>query len=180
MIHRLLFSLVGNRKLIAFALRCWDVVSDGLVHPAVRIAGGLAATASGLCAVVYFALFRATLGASRRAIETSDDLTGDAGNVMDILELLGVVWLISGIVLIVIGLLVTLARMGGLVVIVGGLVWWAPLGFLALRLPAAPGLHAVAAVFLVLVIPAAVLSPAVRLASDRRTRPAAGSSADEA
>ncbi|MGA4800478.1 hypothetical protein [Streptomyces lavendulocolor] len=58
---------------------------------------------------------------------------------MDILQLLSLVRLISGVALIVVGLLVAIARTGGLVVIVSGVVWWAPLGFLALKLQAAPG-----------------------------------------
>ncbi|MEE1752709.1 hypothetical protein [Streptomyces sp. SP18CS02] len=171
---------MGNRKVITLAIRCWEVISDGLVHPAVRIAGGMAATGAGLCAVTYFVRFRVTLDASRRAVETSPDLTGDPGNVMDILQLLSLVWLISGIALIVTGLLVAIARMGGLVVIVGGLVWWAPLGFLALRLPAAPGLHMLAGVFLALVIPAAVLCPAGRFAGGRRAHSSRRPSPDDA
>ncbi|MGA5559274.1 hypothetical protein [Streptomyces lavendulocolor] len=92
---------------------------------------------------------------------------------MHIVQLLSLVWLISGVALIVVGLLVAIARTGGLVVIVSGVVWWAPLGFLALRLPAAPGLHALAGVFLALVVPATVLCPAQGFAAGRRARSAA-------
>ncbi|MFD7168729.1 hypothetical protein [Streptomyces violascens] len=170
MIQRLVLSILGNRKVIELALRCWAVIADGLVHPAVRIAGGVAAVASGACALAYFARFSTSVDATRRAVEASDDLTGDPGNVMDILHLLGFVWLISGIVLVVMGLMVSFARSGGLLVVVGGVVWWAPLGFLGLRLPGAPGLHLLAGIFVALVIPAAVLCPAQRYAGGARRR----------
>ncbi|MCP3819415.1 hypothetical protein NLX86_15260 [Streptomyces sp. A3M-1-3] len=170
MIHRFILSILGNPKLITFALRCWAVITDGLVHPAIRIAGGVAATGAGMCAITYFIRFRATLEETRHAVETSDDLTGDPGNVMDILQLLSLVWLISGIALIALGLLVAVARSGSVLIIVGGCVWWAPLGFLGLRLPAASGLHLIAGIFVALVIPAAVLCPAERFADIRRRR----------
>lgn len=58
--------------------------------------------------------------------------------------------------------------------------WWALLGFLALKLPAAPGLHALAGVFLALVVLAAVLCPAQRFAAGRRARSAASPSPHDA
>lgn len=170
MIHRFIMSILGNRKLIAFAVRCWVVITDGLVHPGIRIAGGVAATGAGICAIAYVIRFRATVEETRHAVETSEDLTGDPGNVMDILQLLSLVWLISGIALIVLGLLVAVARTGSLLIIIGGCVWWAPLGFLGLKLPAASGLHLIAGIFVALVIPAAVLCPTERFAGGRRRR----------
>ncbi|MFE5485303.1 hypothetical protein [Streptomyces sp. NPDC056527] len=173
MIHRFVFSILGNRKLIEFALRCWTAITEGLAHPGFRIAGGSAATAAGVCALAYVVRFRATVEETRHAVETSTDLSGDPGDVMDIVQLLSIVWLITGIVLVVVGLLVAVARSGSLLLIVGGVVWWAPLGFLALNLPAASGLHALAGVFLALLIPAVLLCPAERYAGSgrRRTEP---------
>ncbi|MFE0679972.1 MULTISPECIES: hypothetical protein [unclassified Streptomyces] len=170
MIQRLVLSILGNRKLLQLAVRCWAVVTDGLVRPGVRIAGGVAAVASGICALAYFVRFRTSIPATRAAVEKSDDLTGDPGNVLDILQLLSFVWLVSGIVLITMGLMVSFARYGGLLLIVGGVAWWAPLGFLGLRLPGAPGLHLLSGIFLALVIPAAVLCPAQRFAGGARRR----------
>ncbi|MGH4032832.1 hypothetical protein ACQB60_28300 [Actinomycetota bacterium Odt1-20B] len=167
MLHRLFFSTLGNPRLIRFVLRCWTVVVDGIARPGVRIAGGVLAAAAGACALAYFFVFRATAGASRRAVEASDDLRGDPGDVMDVLQLLGVVWLISGVALLALGLLVAVARWGSVLMIVGGVLWWAPLGLLGLYLPTATAPKLLAGVFVALVVPATVLCPAERFGGTR-------------
>ncbi|WP_328769514.1 hypothetical protein [Streptomyces sp. NBC_00286] len=167
MLHRFIFKTLGNPRLIAFGLRCWIVVVDGIARPGVRIAGGIAAIGAGASAIGYFFVFRATEADTRRAVETSNDVTGNPDNVMELLQLLNVAWLISGVTLLTLGLLVTLARSGSLLMIVGGALWWAPLGFLGLRLSTAPEPKFLAGAFLVLVIPATILCPAQRFGSAR-------------
>ncbi|GHG93288.1 hypothetical protein [Streptomyces lanatus] len=167
MLHRLLFATLANPRLIRFALRCWTVIVEGIARPGVRITGGVLAAAAGACAVGYFAAFRATSGATRRAVAASDDLRGDPGDVMEVLHLLSVVWLISGVVLLALGLLVALARWGSVLMIAGGALWWAPLGILGLYLPSATAPKLLAAVFVALVVPATVLCPAQRFGGAR-------------
>ncbi|RSS32580.1 hypothetical protein [Streptomyces sp. WAC08241] len=167
MLHRLLFNTLGNPKLIRFALRCWTVVVDGIARPGVRIAGGVLAAAAGATALAYGAVFRATADGTRRAVAASADLSGDPDDVMDVLQLLGAVWLVSGVVLLVLGLLVALARWGSVLMIVGGVLWWAPLGVLGLYLPTATAPKALAALFVALVVPATLLCPAQRFGGTR-------------
>ncbi|MCM1971625.1 MULTISPECIES: hypothetical protein [Streptomyces] len=167
MLHRLLFSTLGNPKLIQFLLRCWTVVTDGIARPGVRIAGGVLAAAAGASALAYAAVFRATTDETRRAVEASPDLRGEPGNVMDVLQLLSAVWLVSGIALLVLGLLVALARWGSVLIIVGGVLWWAPLGLLGLYLPTASAPKVLAVLFVALVVPATLLCPAQRFGGAR-------------
>ncbi|MFD9907205.1 hypothetical protein [Streptomyces sp. NPDC059063] len=167
MLHRLVFNTLGNPRLIRFVLRCWTVVVDGIARPGVRIAGGVLAAAAGAVAVAYFFVFRATTEETRRAVAASDDLRGDPKNVMDTVELLSVVWLISGVVILALGLLVALARWGSVLMIVGGVLWWAPLGILGLYLPTASAPKLLAAVFVALIVPATVLCPAERFGGAR-------------
>ncbi|MEU7421342.1 hypothetical protein [Streptomyces antibioticus] len=168
MLHRLLFGTLGNPKLIRFLLRCRTVVADGVGRPGVRIAGGVLAAAAGVCAVAYWVVFRATTGGTRRAVEASPDLKGEPGDVMEVLQLLSVVWLVSGVVLLAFGLLVALARWGSVVMIVGGVLWWAPLGVLGLYLPTASAPKILAALFVALVVPATLLCPAQRFGGTAR------------
>ncbi|MEU8621065.1 hypothetical protein [Streptomyces sp. NPDC048623] len=175
MLHRLLFSTLGNPKLIQFLLRCWVVVVDGIARPGVRIAGGVLAAAAGVSALAYAAVFRATTDETRRAVEASGDLRGDPGNVMDILQLLSAVWLVSGVVLVVVGLLVALARWGSVLMIVGGVLWWAPLGLLALYVPTAPAPKFLAVLFVALIVPATLLCPAQRFGGTATPRAGAAS-----
>ncbi|WP_172387491.1 hypothetical protein [Streptomyces sp. MNP-20] len=167
MLHRLFHATLGNPRLLRFALRCWTVVMDGIARPGVRIAGGVLAAAAGVCAVAYFAAFRATADATRRAVERSADLSGDPDDVVDVLQLLSVVWLLSGVVLIAVGLLVAVARWGSVLMIVGGVLWWAPLGVLGLYLPSATAPKLLAVVFVALIVPATVLCPAERFGGAR-------------
>ncbi|XIE79398.1 hypothetical protein AB6O49_17960 [Streptomyces sp. SBR177] len=81
---------------------------------------------------------------------------------MDVLHLLSVVWLVSGVVLLALGLLVALARWGSVAMIVGGVLWWAPLGLLGLYLPTATAPKLLAALFVGLIVPATLLCPAQR------------------
>ncbi|MEV0317361.1 hypothetical protein ACIBKX_22885 [Streptomyces sp. NPDC050658] len=170
MINRLIFNVLGNPKLIDFVLRCWMAVVDGLARPAVRIAGGVAAAGAGACAVAYFFTFRAMTGETRHAVETSDKVTGDPGNVLDLLQLLSVGWLVSGVALIALGLLVAVARSGSIVLIVAGALFWTPLGFVGLNVPTPSALHWLSGAFLALVVPAVVLCPAERFAGGRQRR----------
>ncbi|MFF8599087.1 hypothetical protein ACF065_15335 [Streptomyces sp. NPDC015232] len=162
MLHRLLFGTLANPKVIRFLLRCRTVVVDGVSRPGVRIAGGVLAAAAGVCAIAYCVVFRLTTDETRRAVTTSPDLRGEPGNVMDVLQLLSVVWLVSGVVLLALGLLVALARWGSVAMIVGGVLWWAPLGLLGLYLPTASAPKLLAALFVGLIVPATLLCPAQR------------------
>ncbi|MGA4841573.1 hypothetical protein [Streptomyces sp. G45] len=172
MLNRLLLTTLGNPKLIRGALRCWTVVVDGVARPGVRIAGGVLAAAAGAVAVAYFFVFRATADATRRAVEGSADLRGDPEDVLDVLELLNVGWLVSGVVLLALGLLVALARWGSVVMIVGGVLWWTPLGVLFLYLPTASAPKPLAVAFVALIVPATVLCPAERFGGARRSEAA--------
>ncbi|MET8507370.1 hypothetical protein ABZV60_22340 [Streptomyces sp. NPDC004787] len=162
MLHRLLFGTLANPKVIRFLLRCRTVVVDGVSRPGVRIAGGVLAAAAGVCAIAYCVAFRLTTDETRRAVTASPDLRGEPGNVMDVLHLLSVVWLVSGVVLLALGLLVALARWGSVAMIVGGVLWWAPLGLLGLYLPTATAPKVLAALFVGLIVPATLLCPAQR------------------
>ncbi|MFJ4186233.1 hypothetical protein [Kitasatospora sp. NPDC089509] len=179
MFTRFLFTVVGNRRFLHWSIRCWVALVDGLARPWVRVVAGSCAVLAGAFAMVRFLWFRRTADETLQILSEPGAVGSDPHQVMQIAELMNVLWLASGVVLIGLGLLVAVAGSGSVVLIVGGILWWTPLAMVGQQMPSAAGLHTIGAVFIAASVAATVLTPAQSAARGSVRRRTSASESDD-
>ncbi|MFJ4091781.1 hypothetical protein ACIPYS_09375 [Kitasatospora sp. NPDC089913] len=180
MITRFLLTMAGDRRVLDLSIRCWVAVVDGLSRPWLRAVASACSVLAGVLAIVRFGWFRATADETLRALSAPGAVNADPQQVMRMAELMNVLWLASGAVLLVFGLMVAVAGSGSVTLVVGGVLWWTPLAMIGQRMPAADGLHTVGAVFIALSVVSTLLTPAHNAARGRRRqRPSGPGAGDE-
>lgn len=167
---RLLMSLFGNRRFLAFCARLWSWLERALDNPVTRWLSVVLGAVAGVLAAVHASWHWLAREQVREAIRAHPDVPVDAqDNVAQVLDLLSVVWAVSACALLVLAVVTALSGAGGYILLGGSLVWWAPLGFMGEQLPGTGAQHTIAFVFVCTVLAAGVLAPAEQSVKKRGT-----------